>query len=50
MNVNDFVKIISIVGLNDAAFAQIGPAAETLAQAEGLTAHAAAVAKRLENI
>lgn len=47
VNVNDFVKIVSIIGLNDEAVARIGPAAETLAQVEGLTAHAAAVRKRL---
>ncbi|RME83474.1 MAG: histidinol dehydrogenase [Caldilineae bacterium] len=47
VNVLDFVKIISVVGLNDTALADIGPAAEVLARAEGLTAHAAAVHKRL---
>jgi histidinol dehydrogenase len=46
INVNDFVKLISIIGLNEQALASIGPAAETLAQAEGLTAHAAAVRHR----
>jgi histidinol dehydrogenase len=48
INVNDFVKIVSIIGLNDEALADIGPAAETLARAEGLTAHAEAVRRRLE--
>ncbi|MFN8445720.1 MAG: histidinol dehydrogenase [Caldilineaceae bacterium] len=47
VNVNDFVKIISIIGLNDEAFHKIGPAAQTLGEAEGLTAHAAAVKRRL---
>jgi len=47
INVNDFVKIISVIGLNEEALRAIGPAAETLAIAEGLTAHAAAVSKRL---
>ncbi len=47
INVNDFVKIISVIGLNEEALRAIGPAAETLAKAEGLTAHAAAVSKRL---
>ncbi|MEZ4662685.1 MAG: histidinol dehydrogenase [Caldilineaceae bacterium] len=46
INVNDFVKIISIIGLNENALAQIGPAAEVMANAEGLSAHAAAVARR----
>ena len=49
VNVNDFVKIISVIGLNDQALQKIGPAAETLANAEGLTAHAAAVHKRLRD-
>jgi histidinol dehydrogenase len=48
LNVNDFVKIVSVIGLNDRALAHIGPAAETLARAENLTAHAAAVHKRLQ--
>ncbi len=47
INVTDFVKIVSIIGLNERALARIGPAAQTLAEAEGLTAHAAAVKKRL---
>jgi histidinol dehydrogenase len=49
LNVDDFRKIISLVGLNDAALQRIGPAAARLAAAEGLTAHAAAVRKRLED-
>ncbi|MEZ4712288.1 MAG: histidinol dehydrogenase [Caldilineaceae bacterium] len=49
INVNDFVKIISIIGLNENALAQIGPAAEIMANAEGLSAHAAAVARRGES-
>ena len=49
INVNDFVKIVSVIGLNERALQKIGPAAATLAHAEGLTAHAAAVEKRLVN-
>jgi len=49
INVSDFVKIISVIGLNEEALRHTGPAAMTLAQAEGLDAHAAAVAKRLED-
>ena len=48
VNVDDFRKIISLVGLNDSALRRIGPAAERLALAEGLTAHGAAVRKRLD--
>lgn len=46
VNVNDFLKIISVIGLNETAFAQIGAAAQLMAEAEGLTAHAAAVRRR----
>ncbi len=48
VNVNDFVKIVSVIGLNNQALRVIGPAAELLANTEGLTAHAAAVRRRLE--
>ncbi len=47
LNVHDFTKIISVIGLNETALQAAGPAAVTLAQAEGLTAHAAAVERRL---
>lgn len=47
INVHDFVKIISLISLNEAAMAQIAPVAETLALAEGLTGHAAAANKRM---
>lgn len=47
VNVNDFVKLISVVGLNEAALHAIGPAAQQMAEAEGLLAHAAAVRRRL---
>jgi histidinol dehydrogenase len=47
VNVDDFRKVISLVGLNEAALQRIGPAAARLAEAEGLTAHAAAVRARL---
>ena len=48
VNVNDFVKLVSVIGLNERAFEQIGSAARVLARVEGLTAHAAAVEKRLK--
>jgi len=50
VNVNDFVKIISLVGLNESALQEIAPAAEVLANAEGLTAHASAVHQRLQRL
>jgi histidinol dehydrogenase len=48
INLLDFVKLISVVGLNEHALHQIGPAAEILARIEGLTGHAAAVTRRLQ--
>lgn len=47
VNVQDFVKLVSVIGLNEVALQAIGPAAELLAQTEGLDAHAAAVRRRL---
>lgn len=49
VNVNDFVKLISVVGLNEAALQVIGPAAQQMAEAEGLFAHAAAVRQRMSS-
>jgi histidinol dehydrogenase len=48
INVWDFVKLMSVIGLSEQAMQTIGPVAATLAHAEGLTAHAAAVERRLE--
>jgi histidinol dehydrogenase len=48
INVFDFVKLVSVIGLNEQALQRIGPAAAILADAEGLTAHAAAVRRRLK--
>jgi len=45
--VRDFTKSISIFGLDGSEADRIGPAAQTLAEAEGLDAHAAAVRRRL---
>lgn len=46
VNVSDFVKIISLVGLNRAEMERIGPAAIRIAEAEGLRGHANAVRAR----
>lgn len=48
VNVDDFRKVISLVGLNTTALERVGPPAAQLAEAEGLFAHAAAVRVRLE--
>lgn len=49
INVEEFLKVISLFALNDRALRDLGPAAITLAEAEGFTAHAAAVRRRLED-
>ncbi|HET8627515.1 MAG TPA: histidinol dehydrogenase, partial [Thermomicrobiales bacterium] len=46
LNVEEFVKVISLIGLNGGGLRALGPAAITLAECEGLTAHAAAVRRR----
>ncbi len=48
LNVLDFMKRTSILKCNAASLREIGPAAVTLAQAEGLDAHARSVAMRLD--
>ena len=48
LSVMDFLKRTSIIGCDEAALANIGPAAARLADAEGLPAHAASVRKRLK--
>ncbi len=47
LSVLDFMKRTSFLALDPASLAAIGPAAVTLAKAEGLPAHAASVAVRL---
>jgi histidinol dehydrogenase len=47
LSVLDFMKRTSFLGLDEASFAAIGPAAATLAHAEGLPAHAKSVELRI---
>ncbi len=47
LSVLDFMKRTSFLGLDEASFAAIGPAAATLARAEGLPAHAKSVELRI---
>ncbi len=47
LSVRDFTKISSLFSLSEAEAAQIAPAAQCLAEAEGLTAHANAVKTRM---
>ncbi|MEA1958131.1 MAG: histidinol dehydrogenase [Chloroflexota bacterium] len=48
LNVNDFLKISSVVALSDVDMEALGPAAAAIARVEGLTAHALAAELRLE--
>lgn len=48
LNVWDFVKIVSLVALDDKTAQNVGPIAATLAQSEGLDAHANAALLRTE--
>jgi len=48
LNVLDFVKITSIIQLDDVTSAKLSPIAAQIAQAEGLTGHANAAIKRTE--
>jgi histidinol dehydrogenase len=50
VNVWDFVKITSVFAVGPATARQIGPAAVTIAECEGLTAHAQAVRLRLNDL
>jgi histidinol dehydrogenase len=47
LNVLDFVRLTSLIDLDEATMAELAPAAALLAQAEGLTAHAAAAERRV---
>jgi histidinol dehydrogenase len=49
VNVRDFQKIISVVGLNRTTLEKIAPDAARLARAEGLEAHARAIESRFED-
>jgi len=48
LNITDFIKYINVVTVDDTSLKELGPAAITIARAEGLEAHARAVEKRLE--
>jgi histidinol dehydrogenase len=50
LSVLDFLKISILVDLDDAALKALGPAAAAIARAEGLTAHALSVEKRLDEL
>ncbi len=47
LNITDFIKFTNVVTIDEAGLKELGPAAQALASAEGLEAHARAVAKRM---
>ena len=50
LSVLDFLKISILVDLDNKAFRELGPAAASIARAEGLTAHALSVERRLKEL
>ena len=48
LNITDFIKYMNLVSVDEDKLKELGPAAITIARAEGLEAHARAVEKRLE--
>lgn len=49
VNLRDFQKVIPVLGIGPGLLDEIGPAAATMARAEGLEAHARAIEARLGN-
>ncbi len=47
LNVNDFVKISNVFSVSGREAQELGEHAATLAEAEGLTAHANAIRRRM---
>ncbi len=50
LNVSDFIKLTNVITVDDASLKELGRAAQIMANAEGLEAHARAVKKRLESL
>ena len=50
LNLLDFLKITNVVESGDDALRELGPSAVAIARAEGLTAHALAIEKRLKKL
>jgi histidinol dehydrogenase len=50
LSVNDFVKLITVQEYSPSALNKLGPQAELLAQAEGLTGHAEAIRLRMQRM
>ncbi|MFC2041026.1 histidinol dehydrogenase [Chloroflexota bacterium] len=47
LSVSDFIKLTSLITVDEAGLRELGPSAQAIASAEGLDAHARAVEKRL---
>jgi histidinol dehydrogenase len=47
LGVHDFLKVTSVVGVNEASLRALGPATARIARAEGFTAHARSIELRL---
>ena len=50
LGVEDFLKVTNIIALGEAAGKELGQAAITIAEAEGLKGHAQAIRIRLQNV
>ncbi len=50
LNITDFLKMTNVISVDKASLLELGRTAQTLAQAEGLEAHARAITKRLERL
>ena len=50
IHVGEFTKVISVAAANRRALRRLGPATAALARAEGLTAHARAIERRLDRM
>ncbi|MBA3450459.1 MAG: histidinol dehydrogenase [Chloroflexia bacterium] len=50
VNVAEFTKVMSITAANRTALRRLGPATSALARAEGLTAHARAIDRRMDRL
>lgn len=48
LNVSDFIKLTNVITVDDVSLKKLGRAAQALASAEGLEAHARAIERRLE--
>jgi len=48
LGVNDFLKLTSVIAVDDSQMQELGPAAALIARAEGLTGHARALEMRVE--